>query len=170
MFSCLSDFISLLCWLLSSSTPYWVWLPRVSALGCLVVFPSHLLHLTSPSFSTPRAFICVFKALPFIHSTNIHWINILTPFFPSYNQTIKFCWPYNQKSISKLTCFYCYQPSWNHHRLLDHCLRLQIGLQTLRFIFPPISLGLVLFKTYVESRHCSACNHPNGALSLFQLQ
>lgn len=65
----------------SSSSLQSIRLLQVSALGCLVVFPSHLFHLTSPFLSTPKPISCLPKVWLHIHSTNIHWINILVSFF-----------------------------------------------------------------------------------------
>lgn len=162
MFSCLSNFIS---FLLQTPPP-----PRKESvfsefLGCLVVFRPPLFHLTPPCLSTPKAIICVSKTF---HSFNKYSLNkyLWLTFFPSYThvQTTKFCWLYNQKLTLKLTFFYCYQPSWNQHHLLDCCIRLQTGLHTWWFIFPPTSLSLVSLSI------CNPFQNLYPVLSLLCLQ
>ena len=144
MFSCLSDFYQFPFADSSPPPP-----PKESVLS--VSWPSGCFSSSSISFnpSVPfnsQGYYMCFQDLLFIHSTNIHWINIFDLLFPTLTptvQTTKFCWLYNQKLILKLTFFYWYQPSWNQHHLLDYCIRIQTDLPTWWFIFPPISLSLV---------------------------
>ena len=164
MFSCLSDFYQFPFADSSPPPPPKESVFSVSWLsGCFS--SSSISFNPSLPFNSQGYYMC-FQDFTF-HSFNKYSLNkyLWLTFSHSYThvQTTKFCWLYNQKLILKLTFFYWYQPSWNHHHLLDYCIRIQTDLPTWWFIFPPISLSLVSLSV------CNPFQNLHAVLSLLCL-